>query len=110
MGTRPTGNKPETSFKNRVYELVAQIPAGKVMTYGQIAALCGSPTAARIVGQIAHFGPTDLPWQRVIKKSGGLAGGFPGGMEGHKKMLEADGIFVDQNYTVDVDSLLYWPE
>jgi len=99
----------EAKFQDKVYALVAEIPQGKVMTYGQVAALCGLPRGARIVGQVAHFGPLDLPWQRVVKKSGDLAAGFPGGREGHKKMLEADGVKVNSDYTVDVESLLYWP-
>ena len=60
-------------FSQDVYALVARIPKGRVMTYGQIAALCGSPRSARIVGQVAHWGPLDLPWQRVVNKRGGLA-------------------------------------
>ena len=62
----------DDQFKSRVFALVAQIPPAKVMTYGQIAAMCGSARAARIVGGIAHFGPPELPWQRVVNKSGGL--------------------------------------
>ena len=79
------------------------------MTYGQIAVLCGSPRAARIVGGIAHFGPSDLPWQRVVNKQGGLASGYYGGKEGHKKDLEAEGIEVKE-YKVDVEKLIWWPE
>ncbi len=78
------------------------------MTYGQIAALCGHPRAARQIGGIAHFGDPDLPWQRVVKKDGSLAEGFPGGLSGHQKMLEQDGITV-ANYQVDVGSLLWHP-
>lgn len=48
------------SFRVRVETLVAQIPRGRVMTYGQIAALCGNARAARIVGGIAHFGSAYL--------------------------------------------------
>lgn len=44
-------------FRERVYVLVSQIPKGRVMTYGQIAATCGNPRAARIVGGIAHQAP-----------------------------------------------------
>ena len=97
------------SFRERVEALVAQIPRGRVMTYGQIAALCGQPRAARIVGGIAHFGNPDLPWQRVINKSGGLASGYPGGRRGHKQVLEAEGVSVSDNYRVDVERLLWWP-
>ncbi len=82
-------------FREQVYEIVASIPEGMVMTYGDIAALCGRPRAARIVGGIAHFGPESLPWQRVVKAGGRLAEGFPGGVEGHRRMLEAEGIAFD---------------
>jgi methylated-DNA-protein-cysteine methyltransferase related protein len=102
-------NQPDSQFRNRVYELVSHIPKGRVMTYGQIAALAGQPYAARIVGGIAHFGDPDLPWQRVVKKSGSLAEGYPGGLSGHKQVLEAEGIEVSNDYRVDVERLLWWP-
>ncbi len=79
------------------------------MTYGQVAALCGNPRAARIVGGVAHFGDPDVPWQRVVNKSGQLAAGYPGGRAGHKIQLEAEGIAVSDDYKVDVASLLWWP-
>lgn len=97
-------------FKQRVYALVSQIPQGRVMTYGQIAALAGSPYAARVVGGVAHFGNPDLPWQRVVKKSGSLAEGYPGGLSGHKQVLEAEGVEVSNDYQVDVRKLLWWPD
>ena len=80
------------------------------MTYGQLAALCGNARAARIVGGIAHFGDPDLPWQRVVNKSGGLASGYPGGRSGHKQVLESEGVIVSDAYQVDVQSLLWWPQ
>ncbi len=95
-------------FRKRVEAIVEQIPRGRVMTYGQIAALCGSPRAARIVGGVAHFGDSKLPWQRVVMKNGGLASGFPGGVAGHKKALEAEGIKVS-NYKVDIKKSLWNP-
>lgn len=103
---------PDVTFRDRVFEVVMQIPVGRVMTYGQIAALCGSPVAARIVGGIAHFGPPNLPWQRVVNKHGGLAAGYPGGREGHKKDLEAEGVEVfglGGDYSVNVQDLIWWP-
>ena len=97
-------------FKVQVYAIVRQIPRGRVMTYGQIAALCGSPRASRMVGQVAHWGPMGLPWQRVVNKAGGLAGGYTtGGKEAHKRDLEADGVSVSDDFKVDIDSLLWWP-
>lgn len=103
-------SRVDEDFKKRVYELVAQIPQGKVMTYGQVAALCGAAWAAWEVGQLAHFGPTDLPWQRVVNKQGSLARGYvPDGLEGHKRALEADGVAVDAEYKVNVGALLWNP-
>jgi methylated-DNA-protein-cysteine methyltransferase-like protein len=101
----------ESEFKAKIYAIVAQIPRGRVMTYGQIAALVGSPRAARQVGQAAHWGPLDLPWQRVVHKDGGLASGYTtGGLEAHQRDLEADGVEVDGNYrVVGMHQLLWWP-
>lgn len=99
----------EASFRERVEAVVSQIPRGRVMTYGQIAALCGSPVAARIVGGIAHFGNPDLPWERVVNKQGGLAVGYPGGRIGHQRALETQGYMVIDGH-VDVASLLWWPD
>lgn len=91
---------PESIFKERVCELVRQIPEGRVMTYGQIAALAGNARAARIVGGIAHFGDSELPWQRVVNKHGGLAIGYPGGRRSHKLHLESEGVTISQDYQV----------
>lgn len=100
----------DQDFKNRVYALVAQIPQGKVMTYGQIAGLAGAAWAAWEVGQIAHTGPEDLPWQRVVNKQGGLAAGYPdGGRERHKTILEAEGYIVSEDFRVEVHKLLWQP-
>lgn len=98
----------EASFKQRVEALVAQIPRGRVMTYGQIAALCGNARAARIVGGIAHFGDPALPWQRVVNKNGGLAAGYPGGRAGHRQVLQSEGIEV-QDYHLDLGAYIWIP-
>lgn len=101
---------PEKGFRDRVEALVSRIPSGRVMTYGQLAALAGSPIAARIVGGIAHFGDPNLPWQRVVNKTGGLAAGYPGGRASHAEALRAEGLEVSDDYRVDVHNLIWWPE
>lgn len=78
------------------------------MTYGDIAGLCGEAHAARIVGGIAHFGPVDLPWQRVVNRFGDLASGFYGGKEGHRQALEAEGVEVDDSFRVVHFKELRW--
>ena len=100
-----------SNFKDQVYELVAQIPRGKVMTYGQIAALCGVPNGARAVGTIAHHGPSELPWQRVVNKSGGLASAYTyGGRGGQMAQLQADGVIVDKDNKIDIEKYIWWPK
>jgi methylated-DNA-protein-cysteine methyltransferase related protein len=100
------------NLKSKVEAIVSQIPEGRVVTYGQLAALAGSPRAARIVGGIAHYGSPELPWHRVVNKQGGLASGYPGGRKAHKEHLESEGIVFKGavgNYSVDVEKLIWWP-
>lgn len=102
-------SRVDPDFNDRVYALVAQIPKGKVTTYGLIAAACGAAWAAWEVGQIAHTGPSDLPWQRVVNKQGGLASGYPGGKAGHKKVLEAEGFQVNDDFQLEIGKYLWQP-
>jgi methylated-DNA-protein-cysteine methyltransferase-like protein len=98
-----------SQFKDAIFVLVAQIPSGKVMTYGQIAVLCGHPGAARVVGQVAHFGPPDLPWQRVVNAQGGLAAGFvPDGRTGQARMLAQEGVIIEGE-KLNMKEYLWWP-
>lgn len=97
-------------FSQSVLTIVSQIPRGKVMTYGQIAAHAGSARSARIVGGIAHYGDPDLPWQRVVNKVGALASGYPGGRLSHRHVLEEEGVrFIEKNgeYYVDMADQLW---
>ncbi len=95
-------------FKDKVYLLVAQIPIGQVTTYGDLAALAGHPYAARIVGGIAHFGLSDLPWHRIVNRFGGLASGYWGGREAQKAMLEAEKVEVNELFIVDNFEGIRW--
>ena len=97
------------SFHSEVNRIVRKIPKGRLMTYGQIAALAGNPRAARIVGGIAHYGDPNLPWQRVVNKNGGLASGYPGGRNMHKRDLELEGTKVIDDHA-DIQKLIWWPD
>jgi len=103
-------SQPDSAFRELVYAYVAKIPAGRFMTYGQLAALCGHPYAPHVVGTIAHFGPAELPWHRVVNKRGGLASGFPGGKAGHRSVLQAEGVTVSDDFTVNIKELIWRPE
>jgi methylated-DNA-protein-cysteine methyltransferase-like protein len=96
------------NFREKVYVVVASIPRGRVMTYGDIAGACGSAHAARVVGGVAHFGPADLPWQRVVNRFGGLASGYYGGREQQKKDLEAEEILVSDDFIVENFREIRW--
>ena len=56
----------------RIYEIVKQIPGGKVATYGQIASLAGNPRLARVVGYALHVNPEpdEIPCFRVVNRNG----------------------------------------
>ena len=88
------------TLHSRIYELMAQLPDDKVTTYGDLAAFAGHPYAARRVGEIAHGGPEELPWHRLVNCKGGLAVGFPGGQAVQRQLLEHDGIQCDDSYRV----------
>lgn len=80
-------------FQQAVFTEIAKVPYGKVISYGQLAMLSGHPGAARAVGQIAHFGPPDLPWHRLVYASGKLANGYvPGGPAHQRVLLESEGV------------------
>ncbi|HSX44361.1 MAG TPA: methylated-DNA--[protein]-cysteine S-methyltransferase [Candidatus Saccharimonadales bacterium] len=102
-------SRADAGFRGRVLSVVAQIPKGKVMTYGQIASLCGNPRAARIVGGIAHWDDQNLPWQRVVHKNGKLATGFPGGVEGHRQVLEVEGVLISKDFQIDIERYIFHP-
>jgi methylated-DNA-protein-cysteine methyltransferase-like protein len=100
----------DPNFRERVEMIVAQIPRGRVMTYGDIAAVAGQAYAARVVGGIAHFGDPGLPWQRVVNRFGGLASGYYGGKRGHQKDLEAEGVEIKDFRIVNFEELRWLPD
>lgn len=82
-------------FKNKVYEITKNIPAGKVATYGQVAALAGSPKAARAVGNAMKTNPNApiVPCHRVVASDGRLTGySGEGGINQKKEMLIKEGV------------------
>lgn len=84
--------KNDSSFRIKVYELISQVPAGMVTTYGDVAARAGHAHAARTVGVIAHYGDESLPWHRLVNRFGGLAAGYYGGREVQATILESEGV------------------
>jgi methylated-DNA-[protein]-cysteine S-methyltransferase len=82
-----------SEFRRRVYEIVAAIPHGQVRTYAEVAALAGSPGAARAVGgaMAANPVPGVIPCHRVMGAGGCLTGfSAPGGTDAKKWLLELE--------------------
>ena len=100
-----------SSFE-RIWEVIARIPKGRVANYGQIARIAGLGKRARLVGYALHSAPDDmaLPWHRVINAQGRIS--FPRGSENHRRqrsLLEAEGI-VFLGDRVDFKSCRWNPE
>jgi methylated-DNA-protein-cysteine methyltransferase-like protein len=91
-----------TGFFEQVYQIVAEIPEQKVLTYGQIAALLGNPRAARVVGWAMRATPEgrNLPWHRVVNRSGGLSALC---REEQFARLAAEGVQFTADGRVDLD-------
>ena len=86
--------------KQVVYEYLATIPKGKVVTYGQVAKFLGNQNLARTVGNILHENPDGdkYPCYKVVNAQGKLAENYAfGGLKFQKMRLEADGIIVNND-------------
>ena len=100
-------------FQESVLKIVRTIPPGKVMSYGQIAALLGSPRAAREVGWTMHNlgGEPDFPWWRVLNNKGyiSIKSGYGDMATTQQKLLEAEGVEFTRDYTLDIEQYRYNP-
>lgn len=96
----------EGDFRRAVLAVVRRIPRGKVSTYGEVAALAGSPGAARGVGGILSrlSGPlgTKIPWQRVVNSSGGISRRPGEGPDLQRALLEREGVAFGRGGKVDL--------
>jgi methylated-DNA-protein-cysteine methyltransferase-like protein len=103
--------KQTTSFYERVYEIVRQIPKGKVTSYGAIGETLGMKRSARLVGSAMKAVDPDLriPTHRVVNKSGALtAAHMFGGYEPLRKLLEKEGVkFHDER--IDMTKCFWHP-
>ncbi|MBD0369514.1 MAG: MGMT family protein [Pyrinomonadaceae bacterium] len=93
--SRPLEDTP--AYREHVYEIVRRIPAGRVMTYGQIAELLGEGYTPRTVGFVMHAADEETtPWHRVINSQGACSTGriiLP--PDKQQRMLEAEGVEFD---------------
>ncbi|MDL2209768.1 MGMT family protein [Desulfovibrio sp. OttesenSCG-928-O18] len=99
-------------FFEQVYAVVARIPAGKVMTYGQISEVLNNICSARYVGYAMSSAPKsrNLPCHRVINKAGEMAGGdMFGGKANQRMMLESEGVEFKADGRVNLNASLFHP-
>jgi methylated-DNA-protein-cysteine methyltransferase-like protein len=93
-----------TPFTDRVVLIVRRIPRGRVASYGQIAAMAGSPSGARQVARLLHSlsEVEGLPWHRVINSRGTIS--LPGlGGEIQRGLLEHEGVEFGLGGVVDLE-------
>ena len=108
-----------------MYAVVRRVPAGYVVTYGQVAVLVGVPRAARAVGQAMHRCPPGVPWHRVVNAGGAVSRRRrnPSSMVSQRLLLEREGVRFRRNAIelgryrwtpagrrprVDIDALPAW--
>ena len=91
----------------RIYDVIRRIPRGRVMTYGDVAALAGMPRGARVVGYALRTSGGRVPWQRVVGRKGPTLAQVTikdpiGGAE-QRVLLEKEGVRFDANDAIDLE-------
>jgi len=95
---------------DRVLKIIRLIPPGKVVSYGQVALMAGTPRGARFVGGVLCFRGEDTPWWRVINNAGRISTSC----QEHtalmqKDKLMAEGVAVGKDLSVDIEVYRWRP-
>lgn len=100
-------------FFRRVYDVVKQVPYGRVTTYGAVAEYLGSKGAARMVGWAmngSHLSDENIPAHRVVNRNGLLTGKRHfGGTEVMRQLLESEGVEVKNDQIVHFKKIFWNP-
>ncbi len=95
---------PQLPLYERIYAIVRQVPPGRVVTYGQLANIVGG-CSARLVGYamaaLRSGDHPDVPWQRVINRTGKISIHDPIGKYQQRLLLEEEGVVFDKNDQID---------
>lgn len=97
-----------TSFREYFYSLVSQIPEGMVSSYGALAEGLGDKRASRAVGKMLNQNPrpVEVPCHRVVRSDGSL-GGYGGGKEKKKRLLEEEGVKIKKDNIQEFDQIFF---
>lgn len=101
----------DKNYRERVFEIVRQIPEGRVMTYGQIAEILGENYTPRTVGFVMNSAEKDVPWQRVINAQGACSTGhiiLPVNLQ--QQILESEGVAFNEKGRCDLKKYRWQPE
>ena len=104
-------NVNDRQYRAKVFDLVKEIPRGRVMTYGQVAMILGEGYTARTVGYVMHGADDGVPWQRVINSQGKISTGrlsIPVNLQ--QSMLEQEGVVFNDKGKCDLNKYRWWPE
>ena len=95
-------------YSASVFHLTSRIPPGRVSTYGEIASALGDRNLARAVGGALHRNPVpiEIPCHRVVR-SDGRVGGYIGGIGEKTRLLEDEGVRVENARIQDFEKILY---
>lgn len=109
----PLRPKDDPSFRERAYELVLQIPAGRVMSYGSVARVLGVGYDARAIGNIMYATPKDdrnIPWHRVMNSQGRCStAGVTSPPDLQQRLLETEGIVFNNKGKCRIEKYLWTP-
>ena len=104
------GLRPAEGLLQRIARVVAEIPRGRVATYGQVAAQAGNPRAARQVAwALRVYAGRGLPWHRVLGAGGDIRLPPGNGLERQRALLRAEGVAVDAAGHLDLAAYQWRP-
>jgi len=104
----PSGKSPLAGGKvtvyDRVYDVVRRVPRGRVVTYGEVAALAGIPNPRQVGYALHALREDEVPWHRVINARGEVSlRAEPGGETSQRRLLEAEGVRFDERGRVSLE-------